>query len=79
MKRREFITGAAAVAALVKSNRAYARQADVQQAENTMTEPRSKQATARIPRFTNPGTMKGEMLYRELGSPKVQELAPQLE
>ena len=40
----------------------------MQQGENTMTEPSSKQAAARIPRVTNPGTMKGEMLYRELAA-----------
>jgi uncharacterized protein len=33
-----------------------------------MTEPQSKQAASRIPRVTNAGTMKGEMLYRELGA-----------
>ena len=37
-----------------------------------MTEPSSRQAAARIPRVTLAGTMKGEMLYRDLGATGVQ-------
>ena len=37
-----------------------------------MIEHSSKQAAARIPRVTSAGTMKGEMLYRELGATGVQ-------
>ena len=33
-----------------------------------MTEPSSKSAAARIPRVNHPGALRGEMLYRELGS-----------
>ena len=37
-----------------------------------MTEHSSKNAAARIPRVTSGGTMKGEMLYRDLGATGVQ-------
>ena len=37
-----------------------------------MTEPTSKFAASRIARVTNAGTMKGEMLYRDLGATGVQ-------
>jgi aryl-alcohol dehydrogenase-like predicted oxidoreductase len=45
-----------------------AQAADARQGENLITEPNSSQAAALIPRVTHPGTMKGEMLYRELGA-----------
>jgi aryl-alcohol dehydrogenase-like predicted oxidoreductase len=67
MKRREFISGAAAAATLLSAT-AAAQSADARNGENTMTEPSSKSAAARIPRVTHPGTLRGEMLYRELGS-----------
>jgi uncharacterized protein len=69
MRRREFIAAAAAATALTTSKPMYAAQAaDARAGENLITEPNSKQAAARIPRVTQPGTMKGEMLYRELGA-----------
>jgi uncharacterized protein len=69
MRRREFIAAAAAATALTTSKPMYAAQAaDARSGENLTTEPGSKQAAARIPRVTHPGTMKGEMLYRELGA-----------
>jgi aryl-alcohol dehydrogenase-like predicted oxidoreductase len=55
-----------------------ARSAQPAQSTNTaggekfMTEHSSKQAAVRIPRVTNGGTMKGEMLYRDLGATGVQ-------
>jgi uncharacterized protein len=69
MKRREFISGATAAGTFISASGAFARQAsDARPGENLMTEPQSKQAAARIPRVTHRGTMKGEMLFRELGS-----------
>lgn len=69
MERREFIAGASAVAALMQSKSIKAEQAAATNtAETRGTESNSREAAARIPRVTNPGTMKGEMLYRELGS-----------
>jgi aryl-alcohol dehydrogenase-like predicted oxidoreductase len=69
MKRREFLGSAAAAAALMTSKPTHAAQAaDEHRGENLITEPNSKQAASRIPRVTQPGTMKGEMLFRELGA-----------
>jgi len=36
--------------------------------QSRSSEASSSQAAARIPRVTHPGTMKGEMLYRDLGA-----------
>ncbi len=67
MKRREFLAGATAAAALAKSGSAKGMQAGgVTSAQSE--QPNSSQAAARIPRVTHPGTMKGEMLYRQLGT-----------
>jgi predicted aldo/keto reductase-like oxidoreductase len=69
MKRREFLTSAGAAAALMTSKPIHAGQAaDEHRAEDLITEPNSKQAATRIPRVTQPGTLKGEMLFRELGA-----------
>lgn len=69
MKRREFLAGATAAAALAKSKQLHAAQAAEAGAPNSMgTESNSKQAASRIPRVTHPGTMKGEMLFRQLGA-----------
>jgi len=69
VERREFITRAGAAAALMQSKRIRADQAaegSINQPVNTQSN--SKQAAARIPRVTSPGTMKGEMLHRDLGA-----------
>lgn len=69
MERREFIAGASAVAALMQSKSIEAEQAPATNSVETRgTESNSREAAARIPRVTTAGTMKGEMLYRELGS-----------
>jgi aryl-alcohol dehydrogenase-like predicted oxidoreductase len=69
MMRREFISGATAAAAILSASGAAAGQAaDARPRQNLITEPTSKTAAARIPRVTHPGTLRGEMLYRELGS-----------
>jgi predicted aldo/keto reductase-like oxidoreductase len=69
MKRREFISGAAAAATVLSATATTAAQASAPRSgENQATEPSSKSAAARIPRVTHPGTLRGEMLYRELGS-----------
>jgi uncharacterized protein len=69
LKRREFLTTAGAAAALMQSKQMHAAQAGGPDSAQTMgTESNSRQAAARIPLVTNPGTMKGEMLHRELGA-----------
>lgn len=72
MHRREFLSGSAA-AVLLTANCGAAR--PPQNAEGNQpspTESRSTDAARRIPRVTNPGTLRGEMLYRELGRTGVQ-------
>jgi predicted aldo/keto reductase-like oxidoreductase len=49
-----------------------ARGQDAQPSQPLLTEPSSAAAASRIPRVTNAGTLRGEMLYRELGSTGVQ-------
>lgn len=68
MERRRFLRSAAA-AALV-STRAHAQ--DPQQPIPSSTDTSSASAATQIPRVTSPGFMRGEMLYRELGSTGVQ-------
>jgi len=69
MKRREFLAAGAAAAALMRSKQIHAEQAPSASApQSRSTEATSSQAAARIPRVTHPGTMKGEMLYRDLGA-----------
>lgn len=73
MKRREFVSAAAASAALFSPVSSLARQAsDAGPGEDLITEPNSKNAASRIPRVTHAGTMKGEMLYRDLGTTGAQ-------
>src|SRR5579871_1172152 len=76
VKRRDFMTAAAAAAAFgVRTAHAAQEKTNPQQAtpgESLMTEHTSKEAAARIPRVTQAGTMKGEMLYRDLGATGVQ-------
>jgi aryl-alcohol dehydrogenase-like predicted oxidoreductase len=61
MQRRQFLSRAAA-AALFSSSAARGQ----------ATEPSSGGAASRIPRVTNAGTLRGEMLYRQLGSTGVE-------
>ena len=69
MKRRQFISAAAAAATLVSGKSAFAAQAaGARTGEALITQPNSQLAAARIPRVTHPGTMNGEMLYRDLGT-----------
>jgi len=68
VKRRKFLASATAAAALIQSKRIYAELSAETGSGQMGTELKSRQAAARIPRVTNPGTMKGEMLHRELGA-----------
>ena len=71
MQRRQFLTRAAA-ATLFSANAV----ANVTQGSETgqplPTDSSSGAAASRIPRVTNPGTMRGEMLYRALGTTGVE-------
>jgi hypothetical protein len=69
VKRREFLGGATAAAALMQSNQIHAAQAaGAGSAKSMGNETNTRQSASRIPRVTHPGTMKGEMLHRELGA-----------
>jgi predicted aldo/keto reductase-like oxidoreductase len=70
MERREFLSGSAAAAALFSSG--AAAQTGAAQSEPRATESSSKLAAARIPRVMKPGSLRGEMLYRDLGATGVQ-------
>jgi aryl-alcohol dehydrogenase-like predicted oxidoreductase len=73
MKRREFLSTAAIAAAALGAQRVKAApQTEERSGEMLSTQSSSKEAAARIPRVTNAGTRKGEMLYRELGATGVQ-------
>jgi aryl-alcohol dehydrogenase-like predicted oxidoreductase len=67
VKRRDFISAAAAAAASL-SLRSGAEQKAGASKDNAMPAGTSSKAASRIPRVNQPGTMRGEMLYRKLGS-----------
>ncbi|HEY1649488.1 MAG TPA: aldo/keto reductase [Terracidiphilus sp.] len=68
MKRREFLSSSAAAAAIFSSGAAVAARPNAP----AETESSSRLAAARIPRVTNPGRLRGEMLYRDLGATGAQ-------
>jgi aryl-alcohol dehydrogenase-like predicted oxidoreductase len=73
MRRREFISSAAAAALLAANRPAEGQAADAKAGQAMLTEPQSKAAAGRIPRVSGSGVkgageMRGEMLYRELGA-----------
>ena len=68
MERRKFLAGATVAAALMRSKQMQAAQAPRADEQSKSTQANSREAATRIPRVTSPGTMKGEMLHRELGS-----------
>jgi uncharacterized protein len=70
MERREFLSGSTAVAFLSASSAAQTDTGATGKPPHSVSS--SQEAAVRIPRVTNPGTMRGEMLYRELGSTGVQ-------
>ena len=68
MQRRDFIAAATAAAALMQSKSIHAAQAPGSGQQMSPTHAGSREAASNIPRVTHPGTMKGEMLYRQLGA-----------
>jgi hypothetical protein len=59
VKRREFLAGASAATALMQSKSIQAAQAGEADSASSMgTESNSRQAAARIPRVTHPGTVR---------------------
>ncbi len=69
MKRREFLSTAAAAAAVSLSIKSGATEQNASKSEgDAMPAETSSKVAARIPRVEQPGTMRGEMLYRKLGS-----------
>jgi hypothetical protein len=67
MQRRQFLTRAAA-ATLFSANAIANATQDSDTRQLLLTDSSSGAAARRIPRVTTPGTMRGEMLYRALGS-----------
>ena len=72
MQRRQFLTSAAAVALISASDMIRGQSQDAEAGQPLLTESSSAAATRRIPRVTSPGTMRGEMLYRSLGTTGVE-------
>ena len=66
MHRRQFLSRSAAALAATASLNALAQQGG--SLPGTETESGSKSAAANLPRVTHAGTLRGEMLYRPLGS-----------
>ena len=71
MKRREFLTGSAAVVAASAAHAPARAEAPAPMAIYP-TESASAEAAARIPRVKSAGIRRGEMLYRELGTTGVE-------
>lgn len=69
--RREFLSSSAAAAAMLSTG-AAAQSSSAPSSQPAPTEASSEQAAARIPRVTDPGTRRGEMLYRPLGATGVE-------
>jgi uncharacterized protein len=68
VKRRDFISAAVAATASVSLRSGATGQNAGPSKGNGMPGETSSQAAARIPRVAQPGTLRGEMLYRKLGS-----------
>ncbi len=72
MQRRQFLTRAAA-ATFLSANAIMRGQSQVAETgQSPQTDSSSGGAARRIPRVTSPGTMRGEMLYRPLGTTGVE-------
>ena len=71
MRRREFLSGSAAVLA-ASASLAQSHAETPLPAAISPTESASAAAAARIPRVKSPGVRRGEMLYRQLGSTGVE-------
>ena len=73
MERRRFMSGAATAAAILSTKTAaVAAGADARSAQPSRTDAPSRSVAARIPRVTSAGTLRGEMLYRDLGATGVE-------
>jgi uncharacterized protein len=71
MQRREFLSSAAAAAVLSSTAVAWTQRQSAEASQST-NEASSEVAATRIPRVSTAGTVRGEMLYRDLGSTGVQ-------
>jgi uncharacterized protein len=72
VKRREFLSAAATVAAYSACSGARGQTPSVPHDPQMPPEPSSEDAAAHIPRVTQPGVVRGEMIYRDLGTTGVQ-------
>jgi predicted aldo/keto reductase-like oxidoreductase len=73
MQRRQFLTRAAAAATFVSASAITRGQSqDGESTQPLLTDSSSPAAARRIPRATSAGTMRGEMLYRPLGTTGVE-------
>jgi aryl-alcohol dehydrogenase-like predicted oxidoreductase len=72
MKRRHFIVGSGAIAALTAHAKGISMIDGSSGQQDPSSAPDTRGAAARIPKVTNAGNMRGEMLYRSLGSTGVE-------
>jgi len=72
MRRREFLSASAVTALVMAKNTALGQARDAQRNIPLLTESEPERAATQIPRVTEAGTMRGEMLYRQLGSTGVE-------
>jgi predicted aldo/keto reductase-like oxidoreductase len=72
MQRRQFLTSAAAVTLLSANALVDGQAQDSQTGQSLLTDSSPEAAARRIPRVTGPGTIRGEMLYRPLGTTGVE-------
>jgi|SRR5579872_1242668 len=72
MKRRHFIVGSGAIAALTAHAKGISMIDGSSARQDRSSAPDTRGAAARIPKVTNGGDLRGEMLYRPLGSTGVE-------
>jgi uncharacterized protein len=72
MQRRQFLTRAAAATFLSASDMIHGQPQDGENGQPPLTDFSSGADASRIPRVTSRGTMRGEMLYRPLGTTGVE-------
>ena len=72
MHRREFLSASALTALAMSQPAAMGQAQDAEANIPLLTEPDSQNAARRIPRVREAGTMRGEMLYRQLGSTGIE-------
>jgi hypothetical protein len=72
MLRRDFLSGTAAAALCTAGSKTLGQSRDEDRDEPSLTEFATGNAAKQIPRVEHAGTMRGEILYRQLGSTGIE-------